>query len=65
MIRRWPSENRTMRVFLWIVVAGLVCSVLGAGFGFLVGLASPEFVQLLFQPQPVKEPGRLGLAPAW
>ncbi len=53
-----------MRIFLWIIAAGLVCSALGGAFGFLIGELSPEFMQLVVGvgPDPITEPGRLGLA---
>jgi hypothetical protein len=51
-----------MRVFLLIVIAGLVCAALGSGFGWLVGTLSPELIALIAQPTPVAEAQRLGAA---
>ncbi len=51
-----------MRNFILIVLAGLGCAVLGCGFGWLTGLLSPEFIDLLCQPLVVKEPERMGAA---
>jgi hypothetical protein len=51
-----------MRIFLLIVLAGLVCAALGGGFGWLIGSLSPEFLALLAEPYPVDEPQRLGAA---
>jgi hypothetical protein len=51
-----------MRVFLWILAAGLGCSALGGGFGWLVGTISPDFMEFLVQPHSIAEPDRLGLA---
>jgi len=51
-----------MRVFLLIVIAGLVCAALGSGFGWLVGSLSPEFIALIAQPYPVADSQRLGAA---
>jgi hypothetical protein len=45
-----------------ILGAGIVSTVLGAGFGWLIGRLSPEFVQLLAMPIDVKEPERLATA---
>jgi hypothetical protein len=51
-----------MRAFLWIVVAGIGCALLGGGFGWLLGWIAPEFLEMLAQPYPVAGPARLGLA---
>jgi hypothetical protein len=51
-----------MREFAMIVVAGIVSAVLSAGFGWLIGRLSPEFIQLLAAPIEVKEPERLATA---
>lgn len=50
------------REFLLIVAAGLLGSALGTGFGALVGVLSPEFVQAVIAPQPIVEPVRTGAA---
>ncbi len=51
-----------MRAFLLIVLAGLGCALLGCGFGWLVGILSPEFIALIVQPYSVEVPDRLGAA---
>jgi hypothetical protein len=50
------------REFLLIVAGGIIGSVLGAGFGILIGFVAPEFVEALANPQPVHSPERVGLA---
>ncbi len=50
------------REFLLILAGGGVGSVLGAGFGALVGAVSPEFMDVLAHPHPVGTPERVGAA---
>jgi hypothetical protein len=50
------------REFLLIAAAGLGSAALGAGFGYLVGAVSPEFIDALAHPQPAREPERFGAA---
>lgn len=45
-----------IREFGLVVAAGLGSSVLGAGFGWLIGHFAPEFIVLLAQPRPVESP---------
>jgi hypothetical protein len=51
-----------MREFCMIFAAGLISSVLGGGFGWLVGRISPEFIQMLAQPYRVQSAERLAAA---
>jgi len=51
-----------MRGFIFILLAGLGCGVLGAGGGWLIGRLSPEFIALVAQPVPVAEAENLGAA---
>jgi hypothetical protein len=51
-----------MREFGMIVAAALGSSVLGAGFGWLVGRFAPEFITLLAQPFVVKSPLSIAVA---
>jgi hypothetical protein len=55
-------STKAMKIFFLIVIAGLGCAALGGGFGWLVGILSPEFIALLVQPDPVSEPERMGAA---
>jgi len=47
------------REFLLILVGAGLGTVLGGGFGFFVGYLSPEFIGLMFRPDPVHYPLRL------
>ena len=49
-----------MREFIAIVVAGLTSSLLGAGFGCLVGAYCPEFLEMLFPFRTIKSPVGVG-----
>ena len=51
-----------MREFGMIVAAGLGSSVLGAGFGWLVGRFSPELITLLAKPFEVHSPLAVAVA---
>ncbi len=50
------------RDFLLILAGGAIGSVLGTGFGVLVGVVSPEFMAVLTHPRPVHAPERVGAA---
>jgi hypothetical protein len=51
-----------MREFTLITVAALASAVLGGLFGALIGWLSPEFINVLTQPNPVTETARFGAA---
>ena len=51
-----------VREFLLILVGGAVGAALGTGFGALVGVVSPEFMEVLTHPHPVHAPERVGAA---
>ena len=48
------------REFLLIVAGGFIGAVLGTGFGGLVGWLFPDFVALLWRPEPVGPTAPLG-----
>jgi hypothetical protein len=52
--------------FAIILIAGLGCSVLGAGFGWIIGTTTPEFIELLFanatNDEPVAAPVEVAMA---
>lgn len=50
------------REFLLILAGGIIGSILGMGFGALVGAAFPEFMELLTDPHPIHAPASLGAA---
>jgi len=50
------------REFILIVVGGFIGAALGAAFGALVGAWFPEFVELLWRPEPVGPTAPLGAA---
>ena len=50
------------REFLLIVAGGVIGSVLSTGFGALVGIVSPEFIESLTHPHPIHAPDRAGAA---
>lgn len=50
------------REFILILVGGSIGSVLGMGFGALVGMMSPEFIDLLTHPKSVNAPEWVGAA---
>lgn len=47
------------REFFLILFGAGLGAVLGAGFGILVGFLSPEFISLLFRPDPIQFPQHL------
>ncbi|MCA9234866.1 MAG: hypothetical protein KDA44_05320 [Planctomycetales bacterium] len=51
-----------MREFGLILLAGVGCAALGAGFGWLLGSYAPEFIQMLAGPRELKAPERVALA---
>jgi len=50
------------REFLLILAGGAIGAVLGAGFGALVGLVSPEFINALLHPFAIQAQDRAGAA---
>ena len=48
--------------FLLILTGGIVGSILGMGFGALVGAVSPEFIDVLTHPIPIHAPEWAGAA---
>src|SRR5262249_62220806 len=66
----WNTRDSTQRVglmsafreFLLILAGGVIGTVLGAGFGALVGFVSPEFMDALTHPYPIHTPVRVGMA---
>jgi len=50
------------REFLLILAGAVLGSVLGTGFGALVGVVSPEFIDVLTHPHPIHAPQRVGAA---
>jgi hypothetical protein len=48
------------REFFLIVAGGLVGSVLGTAFGALVGVLFPDFVAMIWRPEPVGPTASLG-----
>lgn len=51
-----------MREFCYILAAGLVSSLLGAGFGWLIGHYVPEFLDLLSPIQQIEAKAAVGAA---
>ena len=51
-----------MREFGLILIAALMSSVLGAGFGWLVGKFAPDFIRLLAEPYTVRYPLQVAVA---
>jgi hypothetical protein len=51
-----------MREFGLILLAALGSSILGAGFGWLIGALAPEFLTTLFPMQPLESPERVAAA---
>ncbi len=50
------------REYLLILAGGAFGSVCGIGFGAVVGVVSPEFINALTQPHPIQAPERAGAA---
>ena len=51
-----------LREFLLIAAAGLASAALGGGFGYVVGVVAPEFINVLTHPHRVDKTGPVGAA---
>ncbi|MFO0930538.1 MAG: hypothetical protein U0736_26495 [Gemmataceae bacterium] len=51
---------RLLREFFLIVFGGLIGAALGTAFGGLVGLLFPDFVAMIWRPEPVGPTAPLG-----
>ncbi|MBX3434884.1 MAG: hypothetical protein KF847_16320 [Pirellulales bacterium] len=51
-----------MREFGLILLAALVSSLLGAGFGWMIGRLSPEFLQILFAGTKIRDAASVAAA---